>query len=65
MTSATTQLASGGRHAEGRGYGLILFASVPLLVRPSTLRGTLTDVAMNGRAIRARVPQSDPDGRQP
>jgi hypothetical protein len=34
MTSATNQRASGagGRHAEGRGYGLILFASVLLLV---------------------------------
>ncbi len=32
MTSATIQPASGGRHAEGRGYGLILFASVLLLV---------------------------------
>jgi hypothetical protein len=34
MTSATNQRASGagGRHAESRGYGLILFASVLLLV---------------------------------
>jgi hypothetical protein len=35
MTSATTQPASGagaGRHAEGRGYGLVLFASVLLVV---------------------------------
>ena len=34
MTSATIKPASGegGRHAEGRGYGLIIFASVLLLV---------------------------------
>src|SRR6266571_8061111 len=34
MTSSTTQPAqgTGGRHAEGRGYGLVLFASVLLLV---------------------------------
>lgn len=34
MTSATVRPASGagGRHAEGRGYGLIIFASVLLLV---------------------------------
>jgi len=34
MTSATIKPASGegGRHADGRGYGLILFASVLLLV---------------------------------
>jgi hypothetical protein len=34
MTSATIRPASGagGRHAEGRGYGLIIFASVLLLV---------------------------------
>ena len=34
MTSATTQPARGtvGRHAEGRGYGLVLFASVMLVV---------------------------------
>ena len=34
MTSATMRRASGagGRHAEGRGYGLVLFASVVLLV---------------------------------
>ena len=34
MTSATTQPArgTGGRHAEGRGYGLVLFASVLLVV---------------------------------
>jgi hypothetical protein len=34
MTSATMKPAgdTGGRHAEGRGYGLILFASVLLLV---------------------------------
>ena len=34
MTSATTQPASGagGRHAEGRGYGLIIFASILLFV---------------------------------
>jgi len=33
MTSATLKPAgAGGRHAEGRGYGLIIFASVLLLV---------------------------------
>jgi hypothetical protein len=34
MTSATIRPASGagGRHAEGRGYGLLIFASVLLLV---------------------------------
>ena len=34
MTSATTRPAgsTGGRHADGRGYGLILFASILLLV---------------------------------
>ncbi|MGN6174759.1 MAG: DUF7144 family membrane protein [Streptosporangiaceae bacterium] len=32
MTSATTRPATGGRHTEGRGYGLIVFASVLLLV---------------------------------
>ncbi len=33
MTSATLKPAgAGGRHAEGRGYGLIIFASVMLLV---------------------------------
>ena len=33
MTSATIKPASaGGRHAEGRGYGLVLFASVMLLI---------------------------------
>ena len=34
MTSATTRPASGagGRHAEGQGYGLVLFAAVLLLV---------------------------------
>jgi hypothetical protein len=34
MPSATTKPASGtgGRHAEGRGYGLVLFASVLLVV---------------------------------
>ena len=34
MTSATTQPArgAGGRQAEGRGYGLVLFASVMLVV---------------------------------
>jgi hypothetical protein len=34
MTSATMKPASdaGGRHAEGRGYGLVLFAAVLLLV---------------------------------
>ena len=34
MTSATTNSATGasGRHAEGHGYGLVLFASVLLLV---------------------------------
>ena len=34
MTSATVKRGSGagGRHAEGRGYGLVLFASVLLLV---------------------------------
>ena len=34
MTSLTTrpQSGAGGRHAEGRGYGLVIFASVLLLV---------------------------------
>jgi hypothetical protein len=34
MTSATTRPAvgAGGRHAEGQGYGLVLFAAVLLLV---------------------------------
>jgi hypothetical protein len=34
MTSATVRPASGagGRHAEGRGYGLIIFAAVLLLI---------------------------------
>jgi hypothetical protein len=34
MTSSTTQPASGtgGRHAEGQGYGLVLFASVLLVI---------------------------------
>ena len=32
MTSATTRPATGGRHTEGHGYGLIVFASVLLLV---------------------------------
>jgi hypothetical protein len=34
MTSATMKPASGtaGRHAEGQGYGLLLFAAVLLLV---------------------------------
>jgi hypothetical protein len=34
MTSATTRSArdAGGRHAEGRGYGLVLFASVLLVI---------------------------------
>ena len=34
MTSSTTQPArgSGGRHAEGHGYGLVLFASVLLVI---------------------------------
>ena len=34
MTSATTRPAhgTGGRHAEGHGYGLVLFASVLLLI---------------------------------
>ena len=34
MTSATTKPASGsgGRHVEGRGYGLVLFASVLLVI---------------------------------
>ena len=34
MTSAATQPASGagGRHAEGRGYGMVLFASVLLVI---------------------------------
>jgi hypothetical protein len=34
MTSATTGSATGagGRHAEGRGYGLVLFASVLLVI---------------------------------
>jgi hypothetical protein len=34
MTSATTGSArgTGGRHAEGHGYGLVLFASVLLVV---------------------------------
>jgi hypothetical protein len=34
MTSATTKPASGagGRHADGHGYGLVLFASVLLLI---------------------------------
>jgi hypothetical protein len=34
MTSATTQPATGtgGRHAEGHGYGLVLFASILLVV---------------------------------
>ncbi|MGO9078177.1 MAG: hypothetical protein ACLQDY_03940 [Streptosporangiaceae bacterium] len=34
MTSATVQPArgSGGRHTEGRGYGLVIFASVLMLV---------------------------------
>ena len=34
MTSATTTSATGrgGRHAEGHGYGLVLFASILLLV---------------------------------
>ena len=34
MTSATVKPDSGagGRHAEGRGYGLIIFASILLLV---------------------------------
>ncbi len=34
MTSATTKPASGsgGRHAEGHGYGLVLFASVLLII---------------------------------
>lgn len=35
MTSASIGPDSGtrGRHADGRGYGLVLFASVPLLAR--------------------------------
>jgi len=34
MTSATTQPArgSGGRHAEGHGYGMVFFASVMLVI---------------------------------
>jgi hypothetical protein len=34
MTSAATQPArgAGGRHAEGRGYGMVLFASVLLVI---------------------------------
>ena len=34
MTAATTEPSSGtgGRHAEGRGYGLVLFASILLVV---------------------------------
>jgi hypothetical protein len=32
MTSAPTRAATGGRHAEGRGYGLVLFASILMLV---------------------------------
>jgi hypothetical protein len=32
MTSATTRPATGGRHTEGHGYSLIVFASVLLLV---------------------------------
>jgi hypothetical protein len=34
MTSAATRPASGagGRHAEGRGYGMVLFASVLLVI---------------------------------
>ena len=34
MTSATTQPArgTGGRHAEGHGYGLVLFAAVLLVI---------------------------------
>ncbi len=34
MTSLTTrpQSGAGGRHAEGRGYGMVLFASILLLI---------------------------------
>ncbi len=32
MTSAPTGAATGRRHAEGRGYGLVLFASILMLV---------------------------------
>jgi hypothetical protein len=32
MTSAPARAATGGRHAEGRGYGLVLFASILMLV---------------------------------
>jgi hypothetical protein len=32
MTSATIKPGTGGRHAEGHGYGLVLFASILLVV---------------------------------
>ena len=32
MTSATTGTRTGGRHADGHGYGLVLFASVLLVI---------------------------------
>jgi hypothetical protein len=32
MTSATMKPSTGGRHAEGRGYGMVLFASILLVV---------------------------------
>jgi hypothetical protein len=54
MTSATTAPASGtgGRHTEGHGYGLVLFARfdlgcLPLGSEPPPVKGTV-DPAMDG-----------------
>ena len=50
MTSATTEPSrrTGGRHAEGHGYGLVVFASVLLIIGVIGLAG----LASLGREIR-------------
>jgi hypothetical protein len=53
MTSATTEPSkrTGGRHAEGHGYGLVVSASAPLIIGVIGLAG----LASLGRENQARA----------